>query len=140
MIAISSQIRLLVWKSRGEIEREEGKLQDALESFQACLKLIPRSANALKEVAKCLFEMRRFKLSMEAYLEAESASHTPDWQIYYHLGICFLKLGDINKAKEYAHRAVQVSKQESCYALLMKILVSQGDHKSAIAVANAAVE
>ncbi|KAJ8935453.1 hypothetical protein NQ314_012873 [Rhamnusium bicolor] len=125
---------------QGSILREEGKIQDALESFQKCLKLNPENPDNLKEVAKCLYEMRRFRLSMEAYLEAERVSKNPDWQIYYYLGQCLMKLGDVARAKDYAHKAVKVGKHENCYALLIKILISEGDLKSAIAVSSAAVE
>ncbi|KAG5885944.1 hypothetical protein JTB14_018398 [Gonioctena quinquepunctata] len=86
------------------------------------------------------YEMRRFKLSKDAFLGAEAKSKNADWEIYYYLGQSLLKLGDISGAKEYAHKAVQLGKHEFCYALLIKILISQGDFKSAVAVSNAAVE
>lgn len=34
--------------------REEGKLTEALESFQTCMKLNNESVENIKEVAKCL--------------------------------------------------------------------------------------
>lgn len=33
------------------------------------------------------FQMRRFKLAVEAFLEAEKISKSNDWQIYYNTGI-----------------------------------------------------
>ncbi|CAH1101421.1 unnamed protein product [Psylliodes chrysocephalus] len=125
---------------QGEILREEGKFQESLESFQACLRLNPGKADYLNEVGKCLYEMQRFKLAMEAYLEAEKTSNNPDWQIYYYLGQCLLKLGDVNKAQEYAQKAIQAGKHEFCYEFLIKILLLQGDVKNAVIVSNAAVE
>lgn len=56
------------------------------------------------------------------------------------LGQCLLKLSEIGRAKEYAQKAVKLGKYEICYALLIKILVADGDIKSAVAVSNAAVE
>ncbi|CAG9863985.1 unnamed protein product [Phyllotreta striolata] len=125
---------------QGEILREEGKFQESLESFQSCLRLHPGNAGYLKEIGKCLYDMQRFKLSMEAYLEAEKASPNPDWQNYFYLGQCLLKLGDVNKASEYAQKAVQAGKQEACYELLIKILIMQGDYKNAVTVSNSAIE
>ncbi|XP_056640273.1 Bardet-Biedl syndrome 4 protein [Diorhabda sublineata] len=125
---------------QGEIFCEEEKFQEALESFQACLRLNPNNADYLKEVAKCLFAMKRYKLAMEVYLEAERFLNHPDWHVYYYLGQCLLKLGDMHKAQEYAQKAVQVGKHELCYELLIKILMLQNEIKSAVAVSNAAVE
>lgn len=51
-----------------------------------------------------------------------------------------MKLGDFSKAKEYAQKAVKIGKHEICYSLLIKILIAEGDIKSAIAVSNAALE
>ncbi|XP_072387050.1 BBSome complex member BBS4 isoform X2 [Diabrotica undecimpunctata] len=125
---------------QGEIYREEEKFQEALESFQTCLRLNPENPEYLKEVAKCLFEMKRYKLAMEAYLEAERLSSNADCQIYYYLGQCLLKLGDINKAQEYAQKAVQAGSHEFCFELLIKILMLQKEVKAAVAISNAAVE
>lgn len=51
-----------------------------------------------------------------------------------------MRLGDVGKAKEYAKKAVQVGRHECSYSLLMRILIAEGDVRSAIAVCNAAVE
>lgn len=51
-----------------------------------------------------------------------------------------MRLGELGKSKEYAQKAVQLGKHESAYSLLIKILTSEGDLKSAISVCNAAIE
>lgn len=51
-----------------------------------------------------------------------------------------MRLGNVGKAKEYAKKAVQIGKHECSYALLIRILITEGDIRSAIAVCNAAVE
>lgn len=56
------------------------------------------------------------------------------------LGECLFRLGDVNGAKEYSRRSVQLGKQEMSYGLLMKILVESNDLRSAVAVSNAALE
>nr|CAI5864793.1 unnamed protein product [Callosobruchus analis] len=125
---------------QGEILKEEGKLQEALESFQTCLKLNPGSVDNMKEVAKCLLQMKRYKLASDVYLQAEKNSKSSDWQIYFYSAQCYLKLGEVPKAKEYAQKAVQMEKDEMCYALLLKILTQEGDLKTAIQVSDSAVE
>ncbi|KAJ8925989.1 hypothetical protein NQ315_009844 [Exocentrus adspersus] len=125
---------------QGIILREEGNLQESIASFQKCLKLNAGNAENFKEMGKSLYEMRRFRLSLEAYLEAERVSPSPDWKIYYHLGECLLQLGETERAKDYAQKAVKLSKHEMCFTLLVKILVSEGDFHSAIAVCNSGME
>ncbi|XP_060521953.1 Bardet-Biedl syndrome 4 protein isoform X2 [Cylas formicarius] len=100
----------------------------------------PNNADNLKEVAKCLYKLRRFKLALKAYLEAELHSKYGDWHLYYYIAQCYWKLRDLNQAKDYAHKSVKVAKQEESYAILVKILLDEGDIKSAVSVANAAVE
>lgn len=51
-----------------------------------------------------------------------------------------MSLGDVQKAKDYAMKAVQIGRHEFCYSLLIKILTLEGDMQSAIAVCNTAVE
>ncbi|KAF5308143.1 hypothetical protein FQR65_LT06322 [Abscondita terminalis] len=125
---------------QGVILREEGNIQQALESFQVCHKLNSENPDNIKEVAKCLFLLRKYRFALEAYLEAEKASNKPDWEIYHNIGQCFMCLGDTTKAKEYTKKAVELGKQECSYTLLTKILTSDGDLESAIAVSQAALE
>lgn len=56
------------------------------------------------------------------------------------VGQCLTRLNETGRAREYAQKAVKLGKYEICYALLIKILVAEGDIKSAVAVSNAAVE
>ncbi|CAG9767979.1 unnamed protein product [Ceutorhynchus assimilis] len=123
-----------VYFKQGIILKEEGNVQEALEIFQKCLKLNQKSALILKEVAKCLYEMKRFRLSLNAYLEAEQLSKNTDWQLHYFIAQTYLKLGNVEKAKEYANKSVKLGKLEESYALLMKILIGERDFRSAIAV------
>lgn len=51
-----------------------------------------------------------------------------------------MKLGDVNKAKEYANKAVKAGKHEMSYAFLIQILTTEGNFPLAAAVSSAAVE
>lgn len=77
---------------------------------------------------------------LEAYIEAEKVSNKADWEICHHIGQCFLQLRDLNKAKDYARRAVKLGKQEISYSLLVKILTAEGDLIGAASVCNAGIE
>ncbi|XP_018333753.1 Bardet-Biedl syndrome 4 protein homolog, partial [Agrilus planipennis] len=85
------------------------------------------------------FKLSRFRLSLEAYLEAARVSEEPDWEIYNSIAECYMHLRDANSAKEYARKAIQYGKQEESYSLLTKIFDLEGDVRSAIAVCIAAI-
>ncbi|ENN79463.1 hypothetical protein YQE_04107, partial [Dendroctonus ponderosae] len=125
---------------QGVILKSQGNIQEALDTFQKCLKLNQKNANILKEVASCLYEMGRYRLSLNALLEAEKLSKNPDWNLDDLIAKTYVKLGNSQKAKEYAHKSVKVGKQEESYALLIRLLVGEKDFASAIAVGNAAAE
>ncbi|XP_066249530.1 Bardet-Biedl syndrome 4 protein-like [Euwallacea similis] len=129
-----------VYFKQGILLKQEGNVQLALETFQKCLKLNQHNILILREVAKCLFEMGRFRLALNAFLEAEQLSKNPDWQLYYFTARTYIKLRNSEKSIEYAHKSAKTGKQEESYALLMKILISVRDFPAAIAVANAGVE
>lgn len=59
---------------------------------------------------------------------------------FLEIGECLILLGNIPKAREYVNKAVQCGKQETSYALLIKILLMENDIRSAVAVCNAALE
>lgn len=124
----------------GVILREEGKTQEALEAFQICHKQNSENVENVKEIAKCLYLLRRYRLALDAYLEAEKSSSKPDWEIYHNIGQCLMSLGEITKAKEYVRRAVKLGKQETSYALLIKTLATEGDLHSAVTICNTAIE
>lgn len=75
----------------GLIFRHEGRIQDSMEQFQKCHTLNPKNVENIKQVARSLFLLGRHELAIEAYLEAERISETPDWNIYYNLD-CFLMI------------------------------------------------
>ncbi|XP_022907964.1 BBSome complex member BBS4 [Onthophagus taurus] len=128
------------YHKEGTILREEGKLQEALEAFQICHKLNQDDTGHVKEIAKCLYLLQRYRLALEAYLEAERASTKPDWEIFYNIAQCLILMGKPEKAREYVQKSLQYDKQEDSYALLIKILLQEGEIKSAITVCNAALE
>ncbi|KAF5272417.1 hypothetical protein FQA39_LY07885 [Lamprigera yunnana] len=125
---------------QGIVLREEGKIQEALESFQVCHKLNSDNIDNIKEVAKCLYLLRKYRIALEAYMEAERMETKPDWEISHNIGQCYMCLGEASKAKEYAKKAVELGKQECSYKLLIKILSAEGELESAVAVSNAALE
>ncbi|XP_017775178.1 PREDICTED: Bardet-Biedl syndrome 4 protein homolog [Nicrophorus vespilloides] len=121
------------------ILREEGKVQESLEAFQICHKLDMEDVDNLKEIGKCLFMLRRYRLALEAYSEAEKVASKSDWEIYHKIAECYMQLNDINMAKENANKAIKLSHQENVFSLFIQILCAEGNFNGAIDVCNKAV-
>ncbi|KAK9875507.1 hypothetical protein WA026_007901 [Henosepilachna vigintioctopunctata] len=125
---------------QGSILKEEGKVAEALESFQICLKLNPENTENIKEVGACLYYLGRYKLALDAYKEAERVTKLPDWQVFHRIAETNLILEDIEQAKHYIRQAIQYGKNESSYALLVKLLKKQADYKAALAACKSSIE
>ncbi|KAK7868652.1 hypothetical protein R5R35_006950 [Gryllus longicercus] len=124
----------------GLILRHEGKIQESLEYFQTCHSLNPKSVDNMKQVARSLFLLGRHRLAMEAYLEAERVPQKPDWEIYHNLGMCLMHLNELEKAKGYISKAIQLSSQECSYIALAKICLLHNDIQGALHVYTIASE
>lgn len=125
---------------QGIIYQERGQYQQALESFQMALKLNPDGLDNYIQIGNCLYELKMYKLALEAYDKANKMSKFPNWKIFHKIGECLLNLEDFEKAKQHIQEAANIGKNEISYKLLLKILKTEKDHKSAIAVCRLANE
>ncbi|XP_045460208.1 Bardet-Biedl syndrome 4 protein [Harmonia axyridis] len=126
--------------TKGCIFSNEGKISEALEAFQMCLKNNPENTENIMKVGECLFELKRYKLALDAYREAERILVTPDWKVFQKIAEILLITEEVETAKDYVRKAVEYGRNESSYALLVKILKEEGDVKSALAVCRSAIE
>ncbi|XP_043505596.1 Bardet-Biedl syndrome 4 protein homolog [Polistes fuscatus] len=106
---------------KGLILRKEGKIQDSLDSFQAAYNVNSSNVNNVKQIAKSLLIMGSHKRAVEAYLEAEKISILPDWEIYYSLGECYVKLDQLQEAKKQFKRSIELTKNELPYLALARV-------------------
>ncbi|KAI4504572.1 hypothetical protein M0802_000122 [Mischocyttarus mexicanus] len=106
---------------KGLILRKEGKIQDSLDSFQAAYNVNSSNVNNVKQIAKSLLIMGSHKRAVEAYLEAEKTSILPDWEIYYSLGECYVKLDQLQEAKKHFKRSIELTKNELPYLALARV-------------------
>ncbi|KAK7590686.1 hypothetical protein V9T40_002299 [Parthenolecanium corni] len=123
----------------GSINLENGEIQKALKYFEKCHLLNPQNVENVKRMGRCLFLLGRYQLALETFFKAEKLAETPDWNIYYHLGICWIKCKDEEKAKEYLKRAVELSRNEQSFCELAKLYENQKDFANAISVYEAAI-
>ncbi|XP_044745567.1 Bardet-Biedl syndrome 4 protein [Coccinella septempunctata] len=129
-----------LYYKKGLLLRNEGRISEALEAFQICLRISPDNPDNIMEIGSCLFELKRYKLALDAYKEAERISNSPDWQIFHRIAMILLLNEDIDGAKDYVRKAVEHGKNEISYALLVRILKEERDFKSALAVCRTAIE
>lgn len=88
----------------------------------------------------CRFILKRYRFALEAYIEAEHLSEKPDWQIFYNIGKCLLKLDAPDKGYEYVRRAAELSQQEEPFLLLNKLLNASKDYATSTVICRAALE
>ncbi|CAF4740542.1 unnamed protein product, partial [Rotaria socialis] len=108
------------------VHRQEGRIVEALDLFQTCVLENPSLIN-IKQVAKSLALLGRYRVAIDAYKEALTRTST-DWEIFHNLGLCYMQLREFTEAKQYLLQALQVSEiQEASYLALGKIYMLDGE-------------
>lgn len=132
-------IRLQSYKSaymtyvQALVYRQEGRINEALDYFQKCVIETPNIIN-IKQVAKSLSLLGRYRLAIDAYKEALTYT-TNDWEILHNLGLCYLHLNELKEAKQYFLQALQISDiQESSYLALGKVFIQENERDEAEAI------
>ena len=110
------------------VYRQEGRIIEALDYFQKCVLENPSLIN-IKQVAKSLALLGRYRLAIDAY--KEGLTHTTnDWEIFHNLGLCYLHLKELREAKQYFLQALQVSEiQEASYLALSKVCILENESR-----------
>lgn len=136
---IQQFIRIQTYKNnymtymQGLTYRQEGRVVDALECFQKCAIENPSLTN-IKQVAKTLSLLKRYRLAIDAYNEALLFT-TNDWEVFHNLGLCYLRLNELKQAKQYFLQALQVTDiQEASFLELGKVYLLQGEPNEAEAI------
>jgi Bardet-Biedl syndrome 4 protein len=115
------------------VHRQEGRIVEALELFQTCVVENPSLIN-IKQVAKSLALLGRYRVAIDAYKEALTRT-SDDWEIFHNLGLCYMQLREFSEAKKYLSQALQVSEiQEASYLALGKIHMLEGERDEAESV------
>jgi len=110
--------------------RQEGRIVEALDLFQKCVVENPSLLN-IKQVAKSLALLGRYRVAIDAYKEALTRT-SDDWEIFHNLGLCYMQLREFAEAKKYLLQALQVSEiQEASYLALGKVHMLEGERDEA---------
>ncbi|XP_012150185.1 Bardet-Biedl syndrome 4 isoform X2 [Megachile rotundata] len=116
---------------KGLILRREGQIQDSLNHFQAAYNVNSTNINNVKQIAKSLLIMGSHKRAIDAYLEAEKISTEPDWEIYLNLGECYMKLNQLQEAKRYLKKSIDLTRNELPYITLAKVCLLENCDREA---------
>jgi Bardet-Biedl syndrome 4 protein len=115
------------------VHRQEGRIVEALDLFQKCVLEDPSLIN-IKQVAKSLVLLGRYRAAIDAYKEALTCT-TDDWEIFHNLGLCYMHLNELIEAKQYFLQALQISEiQEASYLSLGKVYMLEGERDEAEAL------
>ncbi|CAF1119491.1 unnamed protein product [Rotaria sp. Silwood1] len=112
------------------VYRQEGRIIEALEYFQKCVLENPSLTN-IKQVAKSLALLGRYRLAIDAYKEALTYTIN-DWEIFHNLGLCYMHINELQQAKQYFLQAIQITEiQEASFLALGKIYLLEGEREEA---------
>lgn len=115
------------------VYRQEGRIVEALDLFQTCVIQNPSLVH-IKQVAKSLSLLGRYRVAIDAYKEALTRANN-DWEIFHNLGLCYMNLHEYAEAKQYLLQAIQVSEiQEASYLALGKLHLLEGEREEAEAI------
>ena len=118
---------------KGCIERQRGRLSASLQLFQAATCLNPRSVANLKQVARGLYLLGKFRHSLEVYVEAKRVA-PEDWQVWHNVGCCHVQLGALDDAMDAFRMADSIGHHDVTYTQMAALHSESGDFESAIDV------
>lgn len=115
------------WRQLGLADQREGRLEEALEAYQAGLKLTPDDPDLQNDVAVTLIEQGRL---MDAHARLERLTEThPDYTYgWLNRGYTDMQLGRLEEAGTWYARAVELDPSSAdAWVSLGRVQVMQGD-------------
>ena len=119
------------------IKRQQGKIQESLQLFQAATCLNPTNIANLKQVARSLYLLGKHKAAIEVYEEAEKAVDTgakKDWEVQHNKGLCHTYRKSFDEAIECFKKANKLQRHDVTFMQLGKVYTLQEDFDKAIEV------
>ncbi|XP_055318142.1 Bardet-Biedl syndrome 4 protein homolog [Sitodiplosis mosellana] len=123
---------------KGLIARIEGNLQESLLYLQKAIEFNPNNLDNLKEIAKTLYAMERYKQALEIFVKIDKTSPNGDHEVCYYIGDLLyrkcnrMQVAVSDEVKEYFTRAVRDGKQLESYTLLAEIYKAENNLPKAI--------
>lgn len=122
------------------IKRQQGRIQESLQLFQAATALNPHNVANLKQVGRSLYLLGKHKAAVDVYDEAQRVSTTEDWEIWHNKGLCHMYLKHYDASMECFRSANDVQRHDTTYRQMGKVFTLQERYQEAIDVYLEALE
>ena len=122
------------------IKRQQGRIQESLQLFQAATALNPHNVANLKQVGRSLYLLGKHKAAVDVYDEAQRVSTTEDWEIWHNKGLCHMYLKQYDASMECFRSANDVQRHDTTYRQMGKVFTLQERYQEAIDVYLEALE
>ena len=118
------------------IRRQEGKIEDSLQLFQAATCLSPMNVANLKQVARSLYLLGKHKAAIEVYDEAMKSTQLAgsDWEVWHNKGLCLTYLRRFDEAIAAFKKANSLQRHDVTFMQLGKVYTLQEDYAKATEV------
>lgn len=100
------------------IRRQQGRITESLQLFQAALCLSPRNVRILKQVARSLQLLGKHRNALSVLEQAVVCGASEDWEVHHAKGVCYLFRRDLDDAINEFEEANSCHPHESTYLQL----------------------
>eukprot|EP00775_Hariotina_reticulata_P011878 gene11878-12022_t len=113
------------------IERHQGRIQESLKLFQQATFLNPQNIANLKQVARSLYLLSRYRAAIDVYDEALKLTDQ-DWELWFNKGLCAKHSGDLEQALQCFDKANAVQPQDTTYMQIGAVHIERGELEKAV--------
>lgn len=102
--------------------RSEGEINKSLELLQMCINMNPTNALIMKQIARNLFLLGKYKNSIECYNRSASMGGK-DWEISHNMGMLYMQLKQYDQAEKCYNEALVLNKHDISFVMLAKLFI-----------------
>lgn len=108
----------------------EGKYEEAIKFFDTAIRLYNKSVNAYLYKGNSLYSLGKYKEAILTYNRYHEINPS-DAEIFALIGMCYFKLGDLQKAEEMGKETLKYSQSINAYNLLGNVDSAKEDYRKA---------
>ncbi len=128
------------WYCLGNLQQHLEQFEDSIESYEFSIAIMPDFAPALINKAQAQFKSKQYAAAIVT-LESTFHLEPPDATTYCHLGECYEKLEEVEKAQELYKKAIQLDDRcADAYLGMAVVMDFKEQHVEALAFARIAFE
>lgn len=108
----------------------EGKYDEAIKLFDTALGLYNKSSIAYLYKGKSQYNLERYKEAILTYTQYHDINPS-DTEVFALIGMCYWKMGDLQKAEEMGYEALKYNQSVNAYNLLGNVASERQEYKTA---------